>query len=290
MVDITARRASNCPGTVKTTSYPGGGPGITVRLSSSISQAGATTSPFRPSSSPPVTCTRVCGAKPAGRSAAAGERRPRSRTGPVRHHAAGRKRRTAADAARHPGARLAEYLRLIRNGQHADWDQRRLDSIPTVSVNGDVVLLSPELADTTAPAYGYFLAGNILHRPLPELLYQADQLSYVRDFLTGLNTCRTECPFFDYCRGAQAANRYFENGSLATTQTHYCRVSRQALITALPRHTGNGACRMTLLDQLATSEASVVMDLITPPGATPPFTTGAAWDNRPTWDNWNKKR
>ena len=44
--------------------------------------------------------------------------------------------------------RLAEYLRLIRNGQRADWDQRRLDPIPTVSVSGDVVLLSPELADT----------------------------------------------------------------------------------------------------------------------------------------------
>ncbi|WP_216586420.1 cyclophane-forming radical SAM peptide maturase AmcB [Streptomyces brasiliscabiei] len=129
--------------------------------------------------------------------------------------------------------RLSEYLRLIRSGRRADWDQRRLDPIPTVSVNGDVVLLSPELADTTAPAYGNFLAGNILHRPLPELLDQAHRLRYVRDFLTGLEGCRDACAFFDYCRGAQAANRYFENGSLATTQTHYCQVSRQALITAL---------------------------------------------------------
>jgi uncharacterized protein len=129
--------------------------------------------------------------------------------------------------------RLSEYLRLIRNGRGADWDQRRLDPIPTVSVNGDVVLLSPELADTAAPAYDDFLAGNILRQPLPELLHRAHELRYVRDFLTGLEGCRDECAFFDYCRGAQAANRYFENGSLATTQTHYCRVSRQALITAL---------------------------------------------------------
>lgn len=129
--------------------------------------------------------------------------------------------------------RLAEYLHMIRTGQRAAWDRRRLDPIPTVSWNGDVVLLSPELADTTAPVYGDFVAGNILNRPLPEILADAHQLRYVREFLTGLGRCQAECEFFDFCRGAQAANRYFENGSLKTTETNYCRVSRQALVTAL---------------------------------------------------------
>ncbi len=129
--------------------------------------------------------------------------------------------------------RLAEYLYLIRTGQRADWNERRLDPIPTVSVTGDVVLLSPELADTTDPAYGDFLAGNVLHQPLAAILAGAHRLRYVRDFLTGLENCRAECAFFDFCRGAQAANRYFENGSLTTTETNYCRVSRQALVTAL---------------------------------------------------------
>ncbi|WP_262705431.1 MULTISPECIES: cyclophane-forming radical SAM peptide maturase AmcB [Streptomyces] len=129
--------------------------------------------------------------------------------------------------------RLAEYLHLIRTGQRAAWDGRRLDPIPTVSVAGDVVLLSPELADTTDPAYDDFRAGNILHQPLPVILSGAHRLRYVRDFLTGLERCRAGCAFFDFCRGAQAANRYFENGSLKSTETNYCRVSRQALVTAL---------------------------------------------------------
>jgi uncharacterized protein len=140
----------------------------------------------------------------------------------------------------HPGApavreveRLAEYLHLIRSGQRAEWDRRRLDPIPTVSWKGDVVLLSPELADTRAPAYGDFLAGNIIHQPLADILGDAHRLRYVRDFLTGLDRCQAKCAFFDFCRGAQAANRYFENGSLATTETNYCQVSRQALVTAL---------------------------------------------------------
>ncbi|MEX3104913.1 cyclophane-forming radical SAM peptide maturase AmcB [Streptomyces sp. ST1020] len=149
-------------------------------------------------------------------------------------------RRTLTWAREHPGApavreveRLAEYLQLIRSGRRAAWDGRRLDPIPTVSWKGDVVLLSPELADTAAPEYGGFVAGNILDRPLPEILRDAHRLRYVRDFLTGLDRCQAECEFFDFCRGAQAANRYFENGDLTTTETTYCRVSRQALVTAL---------------------------------------------------------
>ncbi|MFD7137008.1 cyclophane-forming radical SAM peptide maturase AmcB [Streptomyces sp. NPDC059894] len=129
--------------------------------------------------------------------------------------------------------RLAAYLHLIRTGRRTVWDQRRLDPIPTISWKGDVVLLSPELADTTAPEYGDFVAGNILEQPLPEILRDAHRLRYVREFLTGLDRCEAECEFFDFCRGAQAANRYFENGTFETTETNYCRVSRQALVTAL---------------------------------------------------------
>lgn len=140
----------------------------------------------------------------------------------------------------HPGAppvrevdRLAEYLQMIRSGRRAEWDRRLLDPIPTVSWKGDVVLLSPELADTTAPEYGDFTAGNILDRPLTAILHDAHRLGYVREFLTGLDRCQAECEFFDFCRGAQAANRYFENGNFTTTETNYCRVSRQSLVKAL---------------------------------------------------------
>ncbi|MFI0939800.1 cyclophane-forming radical SAM peptide maturase AmcB [Streptomyces sp. NPDC021020] len=149
-------------------------------------------------------------------------------------------RRTLTWSQEHPDSpavrevdRLAEYLQLIRSGQRAEWERRRLDPIPTVSWKGDVVLLSPEFADTEAPEYENFVAGNILEQPLSEILHEAHRLGYVRDFLTGLDRCQTECQFFDFCRGAQAANRYFENGSLKSTETNYCRVSRQALVTAL---------------------------------------------------------
>ncbi|MEV7804957.1 cyclophane-forming radical SAM peptide maturase AmcB [Microbispora sp. NPDC088329] len=129
--------------------------------------------------------------------------------------------------------RVADYLRLIRRGQHGAWDSRRLDPIPTVAWTGDVVLLSPELAGITDPAYGDFVAGNVRDQSILAMLGNAHRLRYVREFMAGLRACRDTCAFWDWCRGAQAGNRYFENGSFASTETAYCRLTRQALITAL---------------------------------------------------------
>lgn len=45
---------------------------------------------------------------------------------------------------------------------------------------------------------------------------------------------------------------------------------------------------MTFLDQLAVSDSLVVMELTATRDASAPGLTEAAWDNRPTWDNWAK--
>ncbi|WP_416483435.1 multiple cyclophane-containing RiPP AmcA [Streptomyces sp. CL12] len=45
---------------------------------------------------------------------------------------------------------------------------------------------------------------------------------------------------------------------------------------------------MTLLDGLATSDAPVVMDLLSTHAAPAPVIAGGAWNNQPTWDNWQK--
>ncbi|MER5492146.1 multiple cyclophane-containing RiPP AmcA [Streptomyces sp. NPDC002454] len=45
---------------------------------------------------------------------------------------------------------------------------------------------------------------------------------------------------------------------------------------------------MTLLEQLTTSHAPVVVDLISAHCELAPKVTEASWDNRPTWDNWKK--
>lgn len=45
---------------------------------------------------------------------------------------------------------------------------------------------------------------------------------------------------------------------------------------------------MTVLDTLATSDSSVVMELTATHGAPPAAIVEGTWDNQPTWDNWAK--
>lgn len=147
--------------------------------------------------------------------------------------------RVIAWSAAHPGVRIREldrlglYLRTIRAGERAAWEAHRFDPLPTIACNGDVVLLSPELAGIRDERYGNFIAGNVLEQSLPAILARAWQLPYVTEFIRGLTACRATCGFFDFCRGAAAGNRYFENGCFASTETNYCRVSRQELVRAL---------------------------------------------------------
>ncbi|MGW2867789.1 cyclophane-forming radical SAM peptide maturase AmcB [Kitasatospora sp. NPDC001225] len=127
--------------------------------------------------------------------------------------------------------RLGAYLRSLRGGD--GWQSVRIDPIPTVSSIGDVVLLSPELAGVQSPEYHDFQAGNVLQLTIRDMLANAHRLRYVDEFLTGLDACEATCEYFGFCRGAQAGNRFFENGRFDSTETNHCRVSRQALLTAL---------------------------------------------------------
>ncbi len=129
--------------------------------------------------------------------------------------------------------RLADYLAATRAGI-ADYGP--YEPIPTVSHAGQVVLLSPELLGIKDPRYADFIAGDVLHESIGDMLARAGELSYVTEFVTALNDCAGHCAFYDFCRGAQAGNRYFEHGTFTTRETAYCRTTRQALVRAAADH------------------------------------------------------
>ncbi|MCX5346038.1 hypothetical protein [Streptomyces atratus] len=51
-----------------------------------------------------------------------------------------------------------------------------------------------------------------------------------------MTNCREHCDYFAYCRGGQAANKYFETGRLDGTETTYCRTSKINLMEGILRH------------------------------------------------------
>ncbi|MDH6705419.1 uncharacterized protein P3T27_002129 [Kitasatospora sp. MAA19] len=133
--------------------------------------------------------------------------------------------------------RLGKYLRASPEERARRRNEYRVDPIPTVSVTGDVVLLSPELAGHKAPKYGDFVAGNVLRQDISSIIDEAHRLGYVQEFLVALDTCERTCKFYSFCLGSQASNRFFEHGSFEAAETGYCRNTEQALVLALEKAT-----------------------------------------------------
>jgi uncharacterized protein len=128
------------------------------------------------------------------------------------------------------------YVGAVLDGTADEVLPRRLDPIPTVAQDGSVVLLSPELAGFDDPRYGDFTSGNVLATPLGEILAGALDTPWIREFLDGVEACRATCPYFGFCGGAHAANRYFELGRFDGTVTDHCRNSKIRLLEGVLDH------------------------------------------------------
>jgi uncharacterized protein len=128
------------------------------------------------------------------------------------------------------------YVGAVLDGTADEVLPRRLDPIPTVAADGSVVLLSPELAGFHDPRYGDFTSGNVLSTPMQEILADALRTPWIREFLDGVEACRSTCPYFGFCGGAHAANRYFERGRFDVTATDHCRNSKIRLLEGVLDH------------------------------------------------------
>ncbi|MBE9069312.1 GRRM system radical SAM/SPASM domain protein, partial [Leptolyngbya cf. ectocarpi LEGE 11479] len=50
-----------------------------------------------------------------------------------------------------------------------------------------------------------------------------------RDIQAGVDLCKKECEYFSVCGGGAPSNKYFENGSFASSETMYCRYTKKIL-------------------------------------------------------------
>jgi uncharacterized protein len=128
------------------------------------------------------------------------------------------------------------YAGAVLDGTADEVLPRRLDPIPTIAQDGSVVLLSPELAGFSDPAYGDFTSGNVLTTGLGEILSEAAATPWIAEFLRGVEACRSTCDYFGFCGGAHAANRYFERGRFDVTETDHCRNSKIRLLEGVLDH------------------------------------------------------
>ncbi|MGP3980571.1 radical SAM protein [Streptomyces sp. KR80] len=141
---------------------------------------------------------------------------------------------------RHPGGpaireldRLGDYLRTVRSGHRDQWDARRLDPIPTISAAGEVGCSRPSWpAPPTRPTT---TSGpeTYASSPSPPCWSARIDCATYGNSSPAWTSARPPASSSTSAGERRQANRYFENGSLATTETNYCRVSQQALVMAL---------------------------------------------------------
>ena len=99
-------------------------------------------------------------------------------------------------------------------------------AITSMDWAGNISTFSPELLGMKNKEYQDFLLGNINHDKLIDLPERANFSKMLNDIETGIAMCRASCEYFSVCGGGEPVNKLAENGTFASTETTYCRVTK----------------------------------------------------------------
>jgi uncharacterized protein len=99
-------------------------------------------------------------------------------------------------------------------------------AITSMDWAGNISTFSPELLGLKNAQYGDFLLGNIHRDKLVNLPQRPNFAKMLKDITTGVAMCRRHCEYFSVCGGGEPVNKLAENGSFASTETTYCRMTK----------------------------------------------------------------
>jgi uncharacterized protein len=80
---------------------------------------------------------------------------------------------------------------------------------------------------SSSPRYWRFALGNVKTHTLADVLALEGFQRLEADIAKGVERCRASCAYFPYCGGGRPSNKYFENGTFASTETLDCRLHNQ---------------------------------------------------------------
>jgi len=116
-------------------------------------------------------------------------------------------------------------------------------TIISVDYEGNFSSFSPELLGLRSAHYGNFTLGNVQTDALAAVTHSPRFTALYTDITAGIKKCRQECSYFGFCGGGAPANKYFENGSFASTETLFCRLTRKALLDVVLEKVGRAGRR-----------------------------------------------
>jgi uncharacterized protein len=93
----------------------------------------------------------------------------------------------------------------------------------SIDCEGNFSTFSPELLGAKSSVYGDFCFGNIMTDDLSDITKNDKFSRVLEDIEAGLRLCSETCEYYFLCGGGAPSNKYFENGTFASTETMYCR-------------------------------------------------------------------
>jgi uncharacterized protein len=102
--------------------------------------------------------------------------------------------------------------------------------IVNVDCDGNFSTYSPELLGLSSPRHGNFALGNVATHRLEDVVATEHFQRLETEIRQGVDRCREQCKYFAFCGGGPPANKYFENGTFASTETLFCRLHKQVCL------------------------------------------------------------
>jgi uncharacterized protein len=99
-------------------------------------------------------------------------------------------------------------------------------AITSMDWAGNISTFSPELLGLKNSNYENFFLGNINRDLLVDLPRRPNFTRMLADIQAGVEMCRERCEYFSVCGGGEPVNKLAENGSFASTETTYCRLTK----------------------------------------------------------------
>jgi uncharacterized protein len=121
-------------------------------------------------------------------------------------------------------------LHARRSGPTRRTQENRPFGILNVDCTGHFSTYSPELLGLDSPLYGGFALGHVASDRLDDVLSSARFRRLEADIARGVELCRASCRYFPFCGGGPPGNKYFENGTFASTETLFCRMHMKACL------------------------------------------------------------
>jgi len=94
---------------------------------------------------------------------------------------------------------------------------------------GNFSTFSPELLGMKERRFDDFLLGNIWTTTLRQALDSPALAAMQAEIDQGVEMCRNTCEYFEVCGSGTPANKLFENGTFASTETMFCRLNVKAV-------------------------------------------------------------